>query len=155
MQPEYARDAARTEHLRRRDRFTYDVANECIANTDKLFNVNGGAREPGDDKKESGKSAWVQIYKDNHYVEKAFQIAKKYKPDGCALCYNDYNEYWDGKGDINKDKALDLADTVLLQKWLLAYPDAAPEDWESGDMDQNGLLNAADLSLMKQALLAQ
>lgn len=59
------------------------------------------------------------------------------------------------KGDINKDKALDPADTVLLQKWLLAYPDAAPEDWESGDMDQNGLLYAADLSLMKQVLLAQ
>ena len=46
--------------------YAYDVANECIANTDRLFNVNGGAREPGDDKKESGKSAWVQIYKDNH-----------------------------------------------------------------------------------------
>ena len=77
--------------------YAYDVANECIANTDKLFNVNGGAREPGDDKKESGKSAWVQIYKDNHYVQKAFEIAKKYRPEGCALCYNDYNEYWDGK----------------------------------------------------------
>ena len=79
------------------DLYAYDVANECIANSDKLFNVNGAAREPGDDKKESGKSAWVQIYKDNHYVEKAFRFAKKYAPEGCELYYNDYNEYWDGK----------------------------------------------------------
>lgn len=79
--------------------YAYDVCNECIANSDKLFNVNGGAREPGDDKSQSGKSAWVQIYKDNHFVEKAFRFAKKYAPEGCALYYNDYNEYWGGKQD--------------------------------------------------------
>ena len=105
--------------------YAYDVANECIANTDRLFNVNGGAREPGDDKKESGKSAWVQIYKDNHYVEKAFRIAKKYAPEGCALCYNDYNEYWDGKQNaiFNLCKSLyekGLLDAVGMQSHVNA-----------------------------------
>ena len=94
--------------------YAYDVANECIANTDRLFNVNGGAREPGDDKKESGKSAWVQIYKDNHYVQKAFEIAKKYRPEGCALCYNDYNEYWDGKQNAIYNLCKSLYDKGLL-----------------------------------------
>ena len=94
--------------------YAYDVANECIANTDRLFNVNGGAREPGDDKKESGKSAWVQIYKDNHYVQKAFEIAKKYRPQGCALCYNDYNEYWDGKQNAMYNLCKSLYDKGLL-----------------------------------------
>lgn len=94
--------------------YAYDVANECIANSDKLFNVNGGAREPGDDKKESGKNAWVQIYGDNHYVEKAFRIAKKYAPEGCALCYNDYNEYWDGKQNAIYNLCKSLYDKGLL-----------------------------------------
>jgi len=105
--------------------YAYDVCNECIANTDRLFNVNGAAREPGDDKKESGKSAWVQIYKDNHYVEKAFRIAKKYAPEGCALCYNDYNEYWDGKqnGIYNLCKPLyekGLLDAIGMQSHVSA-----------------------------------
>ena len=94
--------------------YAYDVANECIANTDKLFNVNGGAREAGDDKKESGKSAWVQIYKDNHFVEKAFRYARKYAPEGCALVYNDYNEYWDGKQNAMYNLCKSLYDKGLL-----------------------------------------
>ena len=39
--------------------------------------------------------------------------------------------------------------------FLKAMKDAVLADWESGDMDGDGLLTAADLSLMKQTLLAQ
>lgn len=81
------------------DLYAYDVCNECIANSQELFTNNNGIREPGDHKVKNGTSAWVQIYKDNSYVEKAFAIARKYAPEGCELYYNDYNEYWDGKRD--------------------------------------------------------
>lgn len=81
------------------DLYAYDVCNECIANSEELFKNNNGIREPGDHKVKSGTSAWVQIYKDNSYVEKAFTFARKYAPEGCELYYNDYNEYWDGKRD--------------------------------------------------------
>ncbi|MBQ1518245.1 MAG: endo-1,4-beta-xylanase [Ruminococcus sp.] len=83
----------------RLDLYAYDVCNECIANSQSLIDNNHGYREAGDNKTKSGASAWVQIYKDNSYVEKAFTIAKKYAPKNCALYYNDYNEYWDGKRD--------------------------------------------------------
>lgn len=57
------------------------------------------------------------------------------------------------KGDCNADGSFNIADTVLLQKWLLAVPDTNLADWHSCDLDRNGKLNAIDLSLMKRELL--
>ena len=45
-----------------------------------------------------------------------------------------------------------MEDAVLLQKYLLTIETALP-DWNSGDMDENGKLNAADLTRMKQMLM--
>lgn len=47
-------------------------------------------------------------------------------------------------GDINKDGSCNIADAVLLKKWLLAEPNIALADWKAGDMDSNGRLNAVD-----------
>ena len=57
------------------------------------------------------------------------------------------------KGDVNKDGEFSLADLVLLQKWLIADPDAKLADWKAGDFNNDGKLNAVDLSLMKRELL--
>ena len=43
---------------------------------------------------------------------------------------------------------------ILLQKWLLAVPDTALADWTAGDLDENGVLNAFDLAMMKHKLTA-
>lgn len=58
-------------------------------------------------------------------------------------------------GDVSCDFMLRLNDAVLLQKWLLAEPDTVLADWKAGDLDGNGRLNGADLTLLKRALLAQ
>lgn len=58
-------------------------------------------------------------------------------------------------GDINGDYLFREDDASLLQKWLLADPDAALPDWKAGDFTADGILNAVDLTMMKQALLAQ
>lgn len=79
--------------------YAYDVANECISDDSNRTANFGGAREPGDNNVEGGKSAWVQVYGNNSFVEKAFKYARKYAPEGCDLYYNDYNEYWDHKRD--------------------------------------------------------
>ena len=79
--------------------YAYDICNECISDDSNRTANYGGARVPGDGKTESGKSAWVQIYGDNSFVEKAFTYARKYAPEGCDLYYNDYNEYWEHKRD--------------------------------------------------------
>ena len=57
-------------------------------------------------------------------------------------------------GDVNADGNFDLADAVLLQKWLLAVSDTQPADWRAGDFSGNGRLDAKDFALMKRALLA-
>lgn len=57
------------------------------------------------------------------------------------------------KGDCNADGSFNIADAILLQKWLLAVPDTNAADWRSCDLYRDGKLNAIDLSLMKRELL--
>ncbi len=58
-------------------------------------------------------------------------------------------------GDVNADGNVNLADAVLLQKWLLAVPDTDLKNWKSGDLDDNARLNALDLTLLKRMLIAK
>lgn len=58
------------------------------------------------------------------------------------------------KGDVNADGKFDLADAVLMQRWLLAESDVTLADWEAGDLYQDGILNVLDLCRMKQQLLS-
>ena len=94
--------------------YAYDVANECISDSQERTANYGGSREPGDGKTEGGKSAWVQVYGDNSFVEKAFTYARKYAPEGCDLYYNDYNEYWDHKRDAIYSMCKSLYEKGLL-----------------------------------------
>ena len=55
-------------------------------------------------------------------------------------------------GDVNGDGACNIADAILLKKWLLASPDAQLVNWKNGDINGNSRLDAIDLTLLKQAL---
>ena len=57
-------------------------------------------------------------------------------------------------GDVNGDGAFDKKDVLLVQKWLLADPDADLANWEAADLYIDGKLTANDLTLMKQMLCA-
>ena len=57
------------------------------------------------------------------------------------------------KGDINADGVFNVADVVLLQKWLLAVPDTKIADWKAGDFCEDDRLDVYDLCLMKRELL--
>ena len=94
--------------------YAYDVANECISDDSNRTANFGGAREPGDNNTEGGKSGWVQVYGNNSFVEKAFTYARKYAPKGCDLYYNDYNEYWDHKRDAIYNMCRSLYEKGLL-----------------------------------------
>ena len=96
------------------DLYAYDVCNECVSDNSQRTANNGGAREPGDNNVEGGKSAWVQVYGDNSFVEKAFTYARKYAPPTCDLYYNDYNEYWDHKRDCIYNMCKSLYQKGLL-----------------------------------------
>ena len=57
------------------------------------------------------------------------------------------------RGDINADGRLDVADLVLLNKWLLGAHDTQLPDWKAGDLCDDGRLDAFDLVLLRQELL--
>ena len=59
------------------------------------------------------------------------------------------------RGDVNGDSTVSISDAVLLQKWLLAEPDAELRNWSAADLDGDGLLTAADLSLLKLIILEE
>ena len=58
-------------------------------------------------------------------------------------------------GDVNGDGQLNVADVVLLQRWLLAVPDTMLADWQAGDLCRDGLLNGADLAAVKAILVQE
>ncbi len=56
-------------------------------------------------------------------------------------------------GDVNADGTFSVADIVLMQKWLLAKPDAVLADAAAGDLCADGILNAFDLVMMKKRIV--
>lgn len=58
-------------------------------------------------------------------------------------------------GDVDADGVFNVADVILLQKWLLAVPDTNLADWKAGDFCEDDQLDVFDLCLMKKALLHQ
>ena len=56
-------------------------------------------------------------------------------------------------GDVNNDGEFNVADVVLLQKWLLAVPDTHLANWKAVDFCNDNVLNVFDLCLMKRELL--
>ena len=56
-------------------------------------------------------------------------------------------------GDVNADGTFNIADVVLLQKWLLAVPDTKLVNWRAGNFCNDNRLDVFDFCLMKQELL--
>ncbi|HOO07811.1 MAG TPA: dockerin type I repeat-containing protein [Ruminococcus sp.] len=55
-------------------------------------------------------------------------------------------------GDVNGDRSANIADAVLLQKWLLNKPDSDLPEWTAADIYEDGKLNVYDLVLLKQMI---
>lgn len=58
------------------------------------------------------------------------------------------------KGDVNADGLFEIADILLLGKWLSAVSDTELTDWKSADLCEDGKLNVFDLCSMKRILLS-
>lgn len=57
------------------------------------------------------------------------------------------------KGDLNADGKCDIADAVLLQRYL-SGDKVTVADWEAGDLNGDGKLTAVDLSMVKRVILS-
>lgn len=55
------------------------------------------------------------------------------------------------QGDVNADGAFNIADVIMLQKWLLC--DGPLTTWENGDLYNDNRIDAFDLCLMKQKII--
>lgn len=58
------------------------------------------------------------------------------------------------KGDVNSDNEFNIADVVIMQKWLLSASDIHIYNWQAGDLCQDNVINSFDLCLMKQLLIS-
>ena len=109
-----------------------------------------------------GTYALLTAASDNKSCLDVYNISKE---DGANICQW---EYWGGngqkfilesvkeiEGDVNADGARSVTDAVLLQKWLLAVPDAKLTDWKAADLCEDNIINVLDLHLMKRMLLEQ
>lgn len=55
------------------------------------------------------------------------------------------------KGDINDDGKADIADLVMLQKWLLGSGDLT--NWKNADLCEDGVIDAFDVAALRRLLL--
>ena len=60
----------------------------------------------------------------------------------------------DVRGDVNADGNFNVADLILLQKWMLGNKETQLADWEKGDLCQDGVLNVFDIVCMRRELLS-
>lgn len=54
------------------------------------------------------------------------------------------------RGDVNHDEKIDKQDVAELMAWLLTTDTNANVNFDTADLDGNGVLNAADLSMLRQ-----
>lgn len=57
----------------------------------------------------------------------------------------------DISGDVNSDGVFNIADIVMLQKWLISIGDLT--DWKAADLYKDDIINVYDLCLMKRMLI--
>lgn len=59
------------------------------------------------------------------------------------------------KGDINEDGAVNIADAIEMQQYLLNTEITSPVfDWENADMNDDGSVDVFDMVMLKQAVIS-
>lgn len=56
------------------------------------------------------------------------------------------------RGDVNADGEFNVADAVLLQKWLSNLTDEELANWKAADLCEDRKLNVFDVCMMKHEL---
>ena len=81
--------------------------------------------------------------------------------DEASVVRNDNNSYelvfklkFTPTGDVNDDGEFNVSDVVLLQKWLLAVPDAELKNWKAADFCNDNKLDVFDQCMMKSELIS-
>ena len=106
---------------------------------------------------ENSKGVTFNIYQKDFSVGETITLGTNGQSSGCVnytvLVMEQSDVTAAIRGDVNADGKFDVADVVLLQKWLLAVPDTHLADWKAGDLCEDDRLDVFDLCLMKRELL--
>ncbi len=90
-----------------------------------------------------------------------------YYTDVYAWDFSDNTDAWRGEnkkrttinvkmyvaGDVNTDGEFNVADAVLIQKWLLGVTDTKLADWENADLCKDGKLDVFDFCIIRKMLV--
>lgn len=57
------------------------------------------------------------------------------------------------EGDCNNDGVFDVADVVMLQKWLICDDNVTMKKWKNADLNEDNVLDVFDLVAMKKQLI--
>ncbi len=96
------------------------------------------------------RNGWVNASAPSTVISGSAEFAEFNNTGGTYIKYG-----IDKKGDVNCDGEIAIADAVLLQKWLLAVPDAQIPYWKNADLCEDDRLDVFDLCLLKQLMIEQ
>ena len=58
------------------------------------------------------------------------------------------------RGDVNSDGAFNVADLIVMQKWISGSKETVISNWENGDLCTDGVLDIFDVVSMRKELLS-
>ena len=125
--------------------FDFSVTN--AENAYILIDANGVRVEPWANV--TGKTSYSYTFDEpGHYVYRLYAVNKYGTP---ATEWKEFYVYMNY--DVNADEKIDVADAVLLQRYLLQERTLTQSQWQTADLNADGTVNGFDLALLRQKLI--
>ena len=126
--------------------FDFSVTN--AENAYILIDANGVRVEPWANV--TGKTSYSYTFDEpGRYVYRLYAVNKYGTP---ATEWKEFYVYMNY--DVNADEKIDVADAVLLQRYLLQERTLTQSQWQTADLNADGTVNGFDLALLRQKLVA-
>ena len=126
--------------------FDFSVTN--AENAYILIDANGVRVEPWANV--TGKTSYSYTFDEpGRYVYRLYAVNKYGTP---ATEWKEFYVYMNY--DVNADEKIDVADAVLLQRYLLQERTLTQSQWQTADLNADGTVNGFDLVLLRQKLVA-
>lgn len=77
----------------------------------------------------------------------------KYELSTNRISVYSVNKTADCTGDVNADGKFNVADIILLQKWLLSVPNVTLPDWQAADLCKDNKIDVFDLIEMRKLIV--
>ena len=125
--------------------FDFSVTN--AENAYILIDANGVRVEPWANV--TGKTSYSYTFDEpGRYVYRLYAVNKYGTP---ATEWKEFYVYMNY--DVNADEKIDVADAVLLQRYLLGEDTLTQSQWQTADLNADGTVNGFDLALLRQKLV--